>query len=140
MLTEREEQTLKQLARDHTPLAKPSTPLVSPAQPIGDYLAREMEKARKIEPQNPEQDYAVRDRIKHVLRKNEKIMEFFARVGLSRPQILAMGHAEISKFVEQADLRNAAEGLAVPRLHSGNRVQPSVKPAPAKVGKSFLIG
>jgi hypothetical protein len=58
-------------------------------------------------------DPAIVRRIKHTMRKREKMMEWFARSGVSRADILAgISREEISLRVAAAELRNREEGFA----------------------------
>jgi len=47
------------------------------------------------------EDPKVRDRIKHVLLKGEKVLQFFARTGLSKSQCLQLSHGQIEDFVKR---------------------------------------
>ncbi len=116
MLTTQEENALKRLAQELTP-----TPVLNPEntgwQPRGPSLSQMTEASLRRCPQmkviDPNTDHAVEHRIKHVLRTNEKLMEFYSRVGLGRAQILSMSKEEISLFVENAE-RNAADDVKAP--------------------------
>jgi len=54
-------------------------------------------------------DPSVLARIKHVLKPNEKLLQFFARTGLGRTQALTMTRAEVSQFVEQVERNRQQE-------------------------------
>lgn len=67
---------------------------------IGPLLDSVTGKLKKFDPNS---DDTVLQRIKHVLNRGEALMEFYARTGLSRAQILTMSRDEISLFVEQVE-------------------------------------
>jgi hypothetical protein len=56
---------------------------------------------------DPEDNPAFRQKIKHVLLPNERLMEFVARVGLGVAQALTMSEEEITLFVDRAMQRRA---------------------------------
>ena len=62
----------------------------------------------------PSDDAEIIRRIQHVLRPGEKLMQFYARVGLGRAQILAMTSVEIAKFVQVSEESARAEGTWKP--------------------------
>lgn len=104
-LTEQEVGTLRRLARDNTPM-RPVNPV-----PAGDtastveHLDRQIAKAEPLRPANPDEDWPLLAKISHTMRKGERVMEWFARVGLGRSQVFAMTRDEIKRRADLADER-----------------------------------
>jgi hypothetical protein len=73
----------------------------------GDRLDLQMRHARKhaIKTNDFEANQIYRDLIAHVLRPDEKLGEFVARVGFSPVQAMGMSKIEISDFVATAETR-----------------------------------
>jgi hypothetical protein len=86
----------------------------------------------KLQVVDPENDHEVIGRVRHVMVKNEKLMEFYARTGLGRAQILRMSRDEISSFVERA-VANRMNEFVPPAVRV--RAEPAVRQRPiAMVG------
>jgi len=62
----------------------------------------------------PSDDAAIIARIKHTMRPGEKLMQWYARIGLGRAQILAMSAVEIAKFVQASEESARTEGTWKP--------------------------
>lgn len=88
-----------------------------PVQPtIGQWIGKALDAITgKMRPVDHDADIEVRDRVRHVMKPKEKLMEFYARTGLGKPQIMIMSRDEISLFVEQAERNRAAEALPRPQ-------------------------
>src|SRR5579871_3025893 len=101
MLSAVEEAFLRQQIRNNTPMSvvnpQPAQTESAAEQRI---LEKQINSLPKMQVSDPNQDWGIINLVSHVMRKNEKLMEFYARVGLSRAQIATMSKSEISKFVE----------------------------------------
>ena len=116
-LTEAEVTILKQLARERTPTQRPAVKnSFEPALNITKWFEAQFAKCNKMLPLDPNDDYDFRHRIEHVLQKNEKLMEFVSRTGLSKNQALNMSKSQISAFVAQAEANNAESGVVVTKV------------------------
>jgi|SRR5215469_12929651 len=118
MFSASEEQTLKRLAAENTPMSRPAvdhSKIHNP--PTGDFLARELARCKPAANVDPEQDWEVKNKLRSagVLRQNERVMQFFARTGIGRAQILSFSKDELRKAVALADARNASEGDFEPK-------------------------
>jgi hypothetical protein len=136
MFSSHEEQTLRRLVAEHTPLPKPITDLGKVHNPAtGDYLTRELARCKPIQSVNPEEDYATINKLRDagVLKKGEKVMEFFARTGLGRAQLLSMNKMEIQDFVLQAEANNATDGIQPPKAFAEVRLQPAPRQEPSAI-------
>lgn len=89
-----------------------------PVQPtIGQWLGKALDAITgKMRPVDPDADVEVMGRVKHVLKPNEKFLQFVARTGLGPASILAMSREEITRFVEQAERNRAEEALPPPTV------------------------
>jgi hypothetical protein len=63
----------------------------------------------------PDFDLEVVRRIRHTLRENEKLGEWYSRTGLGRSQVLQMTRDEVSARVALAERNSIAEGVREPR-------------------------
>lgn len=63
-----------------------------------------------------ETDHEFRDRVRHVLKPHEPLMEFVARTGLAPVEAAKMSRDQITRFVEQAERNRADEMIPRPRL------------------------
>jgi len=137
MFSPHEEQTLKRLAAENTPLSRPVVDHNKSHHPAtGDFLAREFAKCTRIETIDPEQDYEVINILRSagVLQKGERVMEFFARTGIGRAQILTMTKDEIKKAVTLADKRNAEDGgFQPPKTFTEAQLRPAPRTAPSAI-------
>src|SRR5580698_6384592 len=76
-------------------------------------LGREYQTAAKMFTTDPKEAQALTEdpkvigRVKHVMKSKEKLMQFYARTGLGKAQIMKMSRWEISAFVERVT-KNAA--------------------------------
>lgn len=88
-----------------------------PVQPtISQWIGRALEAiTSKLKPVDPDADTEVMARIKHVLKPNEKFLQFVARTGLGPASIRCMSRDEIAAFVEQAERNRAEEALPPPQ-------------------------
>jgi hypothetical protein len=135
MLSQAEENVLKQLAREKTP-----TVVMNPngggtndtAEATARHVASLVGRTLGVAPvvvggqiggashlQAAMDDSEFRKRVKHVLLKDEPTTAFIARTGLGYSQVFAMTKDEITKFVKQAEINNN-DGIRAPRLHGGN--------------------
>ena len=136
-LNEQEEGILRRLARENTPLARPT--VTHGYRPVDtsatlDEMSKSSARRGKMAVVDPNDDSAVTSKLERagVLRKNEKLGQFYARVGLSRPQIVAMSPGDIARFVEVRE-SNAAEEIPAPPIMLG------VPQPPAGV-RAVLVG
>lgn len=135
MFTSQEEIVLRRIVQENTPLSRPIIDHGKTHNPVsGDYLTRELARCTPIHTVNPEEDYAVINKLRDaaVLKHGERLMEFFARTGLGRAQLLAMSIKEIQNFVRQAEANNAADGFQ-PQVFAGEQLRPAPRPAPARI-------
>jgi len=72
-----------------------------------DFLDLQMKSARKtpIKTNDLEADSQYRQLVAHVLKPNEKLAQFIARVGLGRTEAARMSKEEITRFVAVAEER-----------------------------------
>jgi len=127
MLTVKEEVQVQKLLRDSAPM-----PVMNPNHGVdnttsydeGQYMARLMRNLKPlrvlagnplgpVDGRIPQQflgeDESILKKISHVIRKGEKLMQFFSRVGLSLSQSRTMSKNEISRFVQQSEANAMAE-------------------------------
>ncbi len=131
-LTQQEESTLRRVAAENTPM-RVLNPMAPTSETAGD--DREIERLTRRYLAAPRaltgtgqdgkyhlegEDEIVR-RVRHTMKKGEKLIEWFARVGLGRSQIFSMSRSEIEAFAEQADRNNEESGVREPRESSGAR-------------------
>jgi len=132
-----QEQTLKRLVAENTPLPRPVVDHNKSHHPsTGDFLAREFAKCTRIETIDPEQDYQVINILRSagVLQKGEKLMQFFARTGIGRAQILTMSKDDLRKAVALADQRNAEDGgFQPPKAFTEAQLRPAPRTAPSAI-------
>ncbi len=128
MLSPREEQILREQIRDNTPMRVVGGP-TSTAQPgdreFGRQINEQLEKLPKMKPvnlnENPELEYKLRK----VMKKGEKLGEFFSRTGLGLAQIMSMSDSEIRSFVAIAEENNRESGFVVPARGSAEAASTS---------------
>lgn len=139
-LTPNEENVLRRIVAENTPM-----PVLNPTPEPTGYQERHggisqlvdaelKRRPGKLQPSNPNDDPAVERRVKHVVKRDETLTEFYARVGLGRAQILSMSRDEIARFAEHAE-QNAADGVPAPV--SSFAYAPGTKPA---AGRVLLVG
>jgi hypothetical protein len=134
MLTPQEESVLRRIVQEHTPMTRP--PVKHGQQPVVDtdaWLQREFAKCEKLRPVNPEEDWPVINRLRDagVLKKGEKVMEFFARTLIGRAQVLTMSKDELKNAVALADERNANDGgYRPPQTFSEPQARPAARRVP----------
>jgi hypothetical protein len=121
MLTAREEQILREVARDNTPMQ-----VVNPGGGQGNsgetfheegkhlerLIQRNVETPRTTTGMREDGKYLLAGedeivrRVGHTMKRGEQLIQWFARVGLGKAQILSMSKSDITKFVEQAERNN----------------------------------
>ena len=140
-LTQQEEDVLRRVARDNTPM-KAVNPgahdttgtAASEGAHLDGLVKRLLAAPRTLTGMAQDGKYHLEGeddivrRIAHTMKKGEKLIQWFARVGLGRSQILQMSKSEISAFVEQAE-RNNSEGPREP--------EPAPMPAVALVPSHY---
>jgi hypothetical protein len=134
MLTPQEENVLRQLAKDNTPLARPAQDTGFRAVSRDDTLDRKVKNVAKMKVNDLSDDFAVTSKLERagVLRRNEKPGQFYARTGLGRASILEWSPGEIKRFVEVREA-NAADEIPAPPIMLG------VPQPPAGV-RAVLVG
>ena len=76
------------------------------------YVAREMEKVTGRIPQyNPNKNDELLARVKHVLKKGERLMEFYARTSIGPCDIMSLSKDELKRRVELCDQNQHDAGL-----------------------------
>jgi hypothetical protein len=137
MLTPQEENVLKEIARNNTPLARPTVKhgyvRVNTSATL-DEMAKASARRGKMQVQDLNDDSAVMSKLERagVLRKNEKLGQFYARTGLGRASILEWSPGEIKRFVEVRE-ENAAEEVPAPPMTFGI-------PQPSPGVRAILVG
>ena len=77
-------------------------------QVLGRIIAA-YKRAPKMQAVDPNSDPETIERVRHVLRPKEKLLEFFARTGLGKAQVATMTRSQITRFVEQVERNKANE-------------------------------
>jgi hypothetical protein len=78
--------------------------------------------APRLKPVDLNDDPSVLGRIKHVLKPKEKLLEFYARTGLGKSQLMTMSRDEIKCFVAQAEANRKQEPLPPPEAYEPRRI------------------
>jgi hypothetical protein len=78
-------------------------------------------KAPKMRPIDTEDQEVIRA-VKHTMRKGEKLIQWYARVGLGKSQILRMTKDEISRVVAQAEINRKEEALPPREAYEPKRI------------------
>jgi len=143
MLTQQEENVLRQLARDHAPSVVVN-PQVAHLPDEASGFAMLLDRWRTAGPlrvvsgcaptTDPDgklrpvvgEDQVLLEKTKHVRRKDEKMMQFFARTGIGKSQILSLTKDELARLVAVASQNEGADAPS-------NTWTPQVKTIPRKL-------
>ena len=130
-LTATEEAALRLLARDNPlPLARPAVQYrEAPAVGWGDLIDRALAKG-KMWVQNWDEDWEVLNRVKHVMKKGEKLGQFYSRTCLGRASILRMTKDEITQAVALAEKNNLESCVQEPQPPKFMQTQQRRHPVP----------
>ena len=93
-------------------------------QTFGQILGRIVDaykRAPRLKPIDAD-DPLVIDRVRHTMRKGEKMMSWYARTGIGKTQAMTMSRAEITRFVQQAETNRTQEPLPPPELMEPRRI------------------
>jgi hypothetical protein len=121
MLSEHEEQVLRRIARENMPLPRQQAPTnTNPGPSTANYIAEQMRRCKPAADTDPNLDYAVISILTRagVLKKGDKLTQFYARTGIGPSRLRLMSAAEIRRAVELADERNLADPVQEPRTIS----------------------
>jgi hypothetical protein len=82
---------------------------------VAEFTGKLLQLARrqKVITVDLDDDKFTRDRVKHVLLRNERLGSFYARTGLGKAQIAEMSRQQISEFVARA-AENAKDDVTAP--------------------------
>jgi hypothetical protein len=134
MLTEREEQILREQIRNNTPMPSMNEvrqplgyqPLVTPLE-----IERWM-KAPKLQPVSLNDDQLVKDKLRGAGFKGQP-GEFYSRVGIGRAELIRMSHDQIRAAIERTK-----DGDDIEPPHNTTAFLPT-KPSPAPRGRTAIL-
>jgi hypothetical protein len=128
-LTPQEEQVLRQLVRDSTPMKKPDVTLGF--QPREDnFVDRQLNHLPKMQPQSINDDPIVTSRLRAagVLHGDQTPGTIYSLGGVSRLQILTLSADALRSVVETARANAEQEGVREPKQTSFVRRDPADRP------------
>jgi hypothetical protein len=108
-LNQREESFVRQMVKDHTPLVAQNPVQTGESKnhvSIDATIDRALASTPKMMAADLNDDPFIESKVRHTMRKDEKLGQWYARVGLGRSAILAMSRDEITEFAEQAEVNN----------------------------------
>jgi len=125
MLTPHEELILKQIAA-REPLPRQKAPVKYGPVTLPNLRAwfdEQCAKLKKMEIVNINEDHATENRVKHTMKKDEKLSEWFSRTQIGRAQALSMSKEQITRAVALAEERNREDGFAVQTIRKAEAKQ-----------------